>query len=104
MPTPSWDNLDAFLDPADFAGSVLLQLADGSSRTVQAIFDEPYLNAQLGEYEPDTTQPRITAKAIDLAGLARGDLATVDGTTYDVMGAPQPDGTGMAVLPLAARE
>lgn len=102
MGSPSWENLDDFLDPADFAGPVVLHPQNGQDRTINGIFDAPFLNAQLGEYEPETSQPRVTAKASDLVGITRGDMATVDGEVYDVM-AVEPDGTGMAVLRLAPR-
>lgn len=103
MTRPAWDDLDPFVSLDDFAVPVLLELQDGTSRAVAGIFDDPYLNTQLGEYEPDVTQPRVTAKASDLEGVTRGDLAVIGGVTYDVMGAPQPDGTGMALLRLSER-
>lgn len=100
MPTPSWDDLDAFLRTDEFAVTVTVRPQDGPARQVAGIFDEPYLNAQLGEYEADTVRPRLVCKAADVAGLVRGDMVDIDGVTYDVLTSPQPDGTGMATLEL----
>lgn len=102
MPAPAWENLDVFVNPDDFGVPVVIDLQDGGTRELVGIFDDPFLNAQLGEYEPDTSQPRVTAKTSDLAGVRRGDIATVHGREYDVM-AVEPDGTGMAVMRMAAR-
>lgn len=62
----SWENLDTFLDTDDFATRVTVRLQAGDERVVRAIFDDPYLNAELGEYELDTTQPRLTCKWTDV--------------------------------------
>jgi hypothetical protein len=100
--TPSWDKLDVFTSVKDFGVLATIVLADGSQRQVPGIYDEPYMNAHLGEYENDSSAPRFTAKESDLAGIKRGDVATIGGKQYDVMRHPEPDGTGMATLRLAA--
>lgn len=99
--TPVWDDLDTFLDLDDFAVEVLLFPEVGAPRTVPAIFDRPFLSADLGEYMAETEQPRITARETDLQGMTRGGRVEIAGTVYDVLGGPQADGTGMATLPLA---
>lgn len=101
MPTPAWDDLDAFVSTDDFAIAATVRLQDGGTRIVRGIFDDPYLNAQLGEYEMDTSRPRLTCKEADVIGVLRGDLVDIEGKTYDVLTSAQPDGTGMAVLDLA---
>ncbi len=101
MPSPAWENLDDFLSVDDFATSVLVRLQDGSERVISAIFDDPYLNAQLGEYEMDTSRPRVTCKESDVMGVQRGDVVVLNGKTYDVRSAPQSDGVGVAMLELA---
>ena len=98
---PDWEELSDFLRTDDFAVEVLAELQSGQTRTFSAIFDEPYLNAQLGEYELDTGRPRLTCDLADVQDMARGDVVTVGGTHYDVMTGPQSDGTGMAMLDLA---
>lgn len=103
MPAPAWENLDAFLSTDEFATSADLQLQDGTTRTIRGIYDEPFLNAELGEYDLDTTRPRLLCKAADVVGVARGDVLVINGQTLDIMTAPQADGTGMATLDLAPR-
>ena len=105
MTSPSWENLDVFLQTdavGGFAITATIQFADGSDdKPVTGIFDEPYLNAQLGEYEVDDAQPRFTCKSSDVKGVARGDdLLLLDGRKFHVMTYPQQDGTGMSILKL----
>lgn len=104
MPKPSWENLDDFLttdDDGGFAIPAIIRFQDGSRQTVTVIYDDPYFNAQLGEYDADSSQPRITGKEADLAGIRRGDLVQVSDVTYEALTSYQPDGTGMAMVSLA---
>ena len=101
MPSPSWEILDDFLDPVDFALSVTIQPQDGAARTVNGIFDDAYLNAEMNEYDMDTAKPRLLCKETDLVGVDRHDKVTIDGKLYNVLTIPQSTGDGMAVLSLA---
>lgn len=74
-----WENIDTFLDTDDFSFQAALRLQSGQTRQVRAIFDEPYLNAELGEYELDTNQSRLTCKWKDVQDVARGDVVEVGG-------------------------
>jgi|SRR5690606_19582081 len=103
MPKPSWENLDEFLGLDEFATTATIQHRDGTERTVKCIHDDPYINPKLGEYEADTVNPSISCGEAELAGVRRGDVVLVDGKTYDVLTGPQSDGTGWAMLQLAAR-
>lgn len=98
---PFTEDLDVFLQVDEFAHACELRLAGGVVRTVRGIFDEPFLDAALGEYSFDTTAPRLLGKAADFAGASRGDTVVIAGREFDVMEAPQIDGTGMATLRLA---
>ncbi len=100
---PAWENLDIFLDTDDFAVWVTVCLQAGGERRVRAIFDDPYLNTELGEYELDTSSPRLTCRWADVQDVARGDTVEVNGRVYDVITNAQPDGTGMAMLALAVQ-
>lgn len=103
---PSWENLDVFLQldtDGGFAASANVVLQDGSTVTIVGIFDDQYLNAQAGEYEHDTSDPRFLCKSSDAMCIRRGDELSIDGDTYDILTAPQHDGTGMAVIKLAPR-
>lgn len=93
---PQTDAVGGFALPQRF--SLRMGLDD---KPVTGIFDEPYLNAQLGEYEVDDAQPRFTCKSSDVKGVARGDdLLLPDGRKFHVMTYPQQDGTGMSILKL----
>lgn len=104
MFAPAWDDLDNFLSSDDFAAIVTVELENGTTRTFKGIFDDPYFNAQLGEYEADTSRPRITCKMSDVAGVKRGDTVTFSGKSYSVLTSPHGDGTGMAVLEIAIED
>ncbi|MFC6053884.1 hypothetical protein A6M14_09630 [Acinetobacter sp. Ac_877] len=109
MTSPSWENLDVFLQTdtaGGFAIVATVQFKDGSGdKPVTGIFDEPYLNAQLGEYEVDDAQPRFTCKSIDVDSVKRGDgLLLPDGRKFYVMSYPQQDGTGISILKLEKNE
>lgn len=103
MPAVDWEDLNAFLSIDEFASQATIAMQDGSTRSVVGIFDDPFLNAELGEYELDTTRPRLTCKAQDVAGVQRGDEVTIDGEAFDVLTWPQGDGEGLAVLQMARR-
>ena len=101
MPKHAWEDLDAFFSLDEFATTITLRLQSGEVRQFNAVFDDPYLNAELGEYELDTNRPRLTCKESDVLSVTRGDVVEIDGKTYDVLTGPQPDGTGMAMLEMA---
>lgn len=101
MPAPAWEDLGVFFDPADFAVSATITTQAGASRTVSGIFDDPYMNAELGEYDMDNTRPRFMATEADLEGIGRGDTLTLGAKSYDVLTFAQPTGDGLAVLELA---
>ena len=106
MPKPSWENLDVFLQldsDGGFAATANIVLQDGNTVSIVGIFDDPYLNAQSGEYEHDTSDPRFMCKSSDATRIRRGDELSIDGATYDILTAPQHDGSGMAVVKLAPR-
>lgn len=101
MSAPAWENLNDFLRADEFGAHVVVSLQGGGVLTLVGIFDDPFLDAQLGEYVLETSEPRITAATAELQGVTRGDVATIDGVVYDVLSAPQADGAGMATLRLA---
>jgi len=103
MPSPDWEDLDAFLDEGEFADAVTVTREDGVVLSFSGIYEDQYLDAQLGEYTMDTIRPRVWCKQADVPGVARGDICTVGDAAYDVMSAPQGDGTGMAMIDLAVR-
>ena len=109
MPKASWENLDSFLVPEHQGGfAIASKITDklGGERIVWGIFDDPYLNAQLGEYEVDTSSPRFTCKESDVFGIDRGDYwqrlnsitLAPEGEPLNIMSSPQSDGNGMAII------
>lgn len=106
MPTPAWDDLDAFLSTDDFA----VTAAPENGPSFSLIIEEQYFSAELGTYDMNTASPWGTAKASDVASLKKRDRITLTQAvggqpvpcgvfwlTHD----PEPDGTGMAVLRLS---
>lgn len=107
MPTPRWDNLDDFLDMDEFAVTCTVVQGGITRAPFTCIFDDPYFDTQVGEYNFDQTNPRIMGKAAAMAGIRRGAVATLtgqdlppQGISLAVLDAPKPDGTGMAMLQL----
>jgi len=101
MPAPAWEDRSVFLRTDDFATEIAITMVGFGTRYVRGIFDDPFFDAQLGEYVLETSRPRVTCETPHLEGVRRGDTVTIDGKNYDVMTGPQPDGTGMSVLELA---
>lgn len=108
MPHPSWDNPADFLDQDEFAVKAIIQFQDGTTRPIVGMYDGPYREGQLGEYEQDTTKPKFTCEEGTCKGAKRGDGLvvyeaggkTVFGT-FGILTYPQPDGTGLEVLELS---
>ena len=103
MSSPTWEDLNEFLSTDDFAVNGVIHLENGTTRSVNGIFDDPYQGAQMGQYERDQVRPSFEFKQSDAGGIHRGDWIVIGGETYDVMTTPQRDGTGMAKLELAKR-
>lgn len=103
MPKVAWENLDDFLSTDDFAFTATFVLKSGEIREINGIYDDPYMDADLGEYAADLSEPRFTCKMVDAVGLRRGDTCTIAGEDgqFDVMSDPQGDGTGLAVIRLS---
>lgn len=93
------DPLDVFL--ADFAKEEELVFEwETGSKTLRGIFDNSFVDAQLGETVLDTTTPRVTCKHSDAIQVPREAMVTIDGAAYSVTQI-QPDGTGFAIITLA---
>lgn len=111
MPAPSWERADDFLRGDEFALQVQIWRGGALLRTIKAIFDEPSVDARLGDnmgerrglrsFDFETTTPTILGTDASLAGVVRGDEVRLDGRIFDVMASPAPDGTGWARLRIA---
>ena len=108
MPHPSWDNPADFVNQDDFAVRGVILFQDGTRREITGIYDGPYREASLGEYQQDTTKPKFTCTEGVCRGAKRGDslevyeadAVTLFGT-FGILTYPQPDGTGLEVLELS---
>lgn len=97
-----WENLDEFLSLEDFCSEAVFTLNGGTVLpAINGILDELFLMAEIGEYDLESTQPRFICKTVDVNQVSRGDTVVINGLTYDVLGNPQDDGTGLAVIILA---
>jgi len=68
-------------------------------KCVWAIFENPYIEIDVGVLDVESTQPMATVRAIDVPSLERGDSVKRSNTNYQVA-QYQPDGEGMVVLRL----
>lgn len=108
---PFVEDLGQFLRTDEFASAAELRLAGGEVRELVGIFDEPFIDAELGGgqgdrnrargFVLDATEPTFTGREADFEGAKRGDVLVIGARQFDVMSAPQVDGTGMASLRLA---
>lgn len=100
MTAPTWEDLDEFLSVDDFA-TVARFVTEAGDQQVIGIFDEPYFNVELGEYDMATGEPRFTCNEADVLGVRRNDECIISGVSYCVDHDPHPDGTGIAVVKLS---
>ncbi len=98
MPSPVWDDPDAFLKLDDFAVKATVTPQEGVSREITGIFDDPTQTFALGEYEREAELPNFTCRESDVADLSKRDLCVIDGTAWHLAKSPMKDGTGFAVL------
>lgn len=107
MPHPSWDNPADFVVLDDFAVKAIIQYQAGGTLNIVGIYDGPYKEGDLKDYQEDTTEPKFTCVEGTCVNARRGDALVVyqpDGVTvfgaFAIMTYPQPDGTGLEVLEL----
>lgn len=99
MPSPSWEDLtEFFADDSDggFAIEANIQLAAGSFRTINVIYDEPFIQTDI----PDGGFVRgadiyFTAVEADVRDVEDNDVVQVNGESLYIKSI-KPDGTGMA--------
>lgn len=105
MPAPAWEDLSEFFDTDEFAFDAVISLAGGGTVSLAGVFDDPYANPKLADYERDTEVPRFTCAESLVGAVRRGDTITITfpggAETFDILAGAQPDGTGLAVLELA---
>lgn len=97
------DPLSVFI--ADFAENEDLLFSwqspvGDASIACKGIFDNSFVDTNIGETVLDTTAPRLTCQHTDVATVPREAIVTIRGKTYSVVQV-QPDGTGFAIVHLA---
>lgn len=92
-------DLDAFADEVRFTSGATP--AAYAPITCAGIFDAPFIDAKAADMQFETSGPQVQVRAADVVFVKRGDYCLVKGQTYDVVQV-QPDGTGMAIVTLAA--
>jgi len=85
------DELDLFLQSAEFATSVTLDPGGASEKAILAIVDNGYADA----LDIEGTVPMLQAKTSDLSGYAGGDAVDIGTDSYTIISI-QPDGTGFS--------
>lgn len=89
---PFVEDLDVFIndDTPGYAHAII------GANTVTGLFDNDYTGIDL----VGSSDPTFLCKSSDVPLIADGSSIIINGTTYKVAGAPQPDGTGLVLLQL----
>lgn len=112
MGKPAWENLGVFFqsdEQGGFAKAALFFKADGTpvnTEPVFVIYDDPKFDANAGEYDFETSQPRVTMEYLPwMAGLSKKDKVQIkDEGLFILEEHPRPDGTGTATINLAPQD
>lgn len=96
--------LQVFLNTNHFAELFAFNICGDQQSEFSAIFDEEYLEIDLGHTQQTTKNPELTARDIDLEGVKTGTVVVrlSNGNKYSVTDI-QPDGTGMTLLKLVRK-
>ena len=101
MPNPAWDNVDEFLDPADFGTVAHFLPATGPEFDLPCIFDDGVMNVEAGEYDMADARTRIEVNELYTPRLKKRDRVVVYGVLYYLVHDPHPNGTGTCVLEIS---
>jgi hypothetical protein len=81
----------------DFGVTATVTPNGGSASNITVIFDNEYIETDIGFAGVQSTQPKFLAKTTDVSSLAEGDTAVINSTTYYIQ-TIQQDGTGMSEI------
>ncbi len=87
------EDLDVFLDIDDFAITVTVD-----SGSVSAIFEESWVELEIGKVPYSGLKPTLFGKASDFSGKF-GKAVVINSTNYTIVDI-QPDGSGMVLVVL----
>lgn len=80
---------------ADFGITATVTPSGGSASDITVIFDNEYIDVDIGEAGVQSTQPKFICKTTDVSSLTEGDTAVINSTTYYIQ-IIQQDGTGFS--------
>ena len=99
------EDLHIFVD--EFGENISFTLSDNTilntyddEKPLKGIFDNTFLNAELGNVMMPMPNPTLTCVTADITAVKLGDIVTVENINYSISYEPQPDGTGMTLLEL----
>jgi hypothetical protein len=92
------ENLDVFFSGLDRVTAVFN--TSSGTKSVIGYFDNAFYDTSVGDVVLDATQPRLTCKAIDVKGVARGDSVKIKGVVFSVV-KTEPDDSGTTSVCLA---
>lgn len=99
MPALAFENPDDFLSTDEFATTATFSRGGKViAADVPGIFDDPTMNAELGEYDMNASAPRFLCVHAKVAMLKKNDEAVIGGTAYLLDHDPHADGTGWATV------
>ena len=101
MPAPDWENLDAFFGLDDFAVPVTIRRGEAVLWEGSAIFEDGNSAVAIGDLEQTLGVPHLICPSAAVMSVRELDEAVIDGVTWDVLGDPERDGTGVARVMLA---
>jgi hypothetical protein len=80
---------------ADFGITATVTPSGGSASDITVIFDNEYIDVDIGEAGVQSTQPKFICKTTDVSSLTEGDTAVINSITYYIQ-IIQQDGTGFS--------
>ncbi|HWQ36956.1 MAG TPA: head-tail joining protein [Blastocatellia bacterium] len=95
------EDLAQFFDPADFATTVAFTRGAQMVGSVSAIFTAASQSVEIYDAQIEEPNPTLVARSSEIAGIRRGDTATVGGSSFRVERI-SADGTGISTIYLAA--
>lgn len=79
----------------DFGVTATVTPSGGSASNISVIFDNEYVETDIGYAGVQSTQPKFIARSTDVSSLTEGDTAVINSTNYYIQ-TIQQDGTGMS--------
>ena len=83
----------------DFGVDTTVTKDDATTFEMRGIVNSDYEKARVGGYRVDTQNLSLLVEETDdVSSIRRNDVIEMDGTSYKVVGQPESNGTGMALI------